>query len=158
MECYVKESISFCFLKLSFRLWLQVLKFSWPKGGDRVVNQFGTAWINNLLYIPFFISGRLKFVFQFICMSSMGIWGIGTFWVQKKHTRKISYIHKDFELCQRFRHNFLYQNVLIFPFYILLTRKIHTFSSKGIDKFWSGVSAQFGPKKSYKENHQSIIF
>ena len=39
---------------------------------------------------------------------------------QKNHTKKISSIHKDFELYQLFMHNFLHQNVLMFPLYILL--------------------------------------
>ena len=33
-------------------------------------------------------------------------------------------------------HKFLCQNFRIFPLYILVTRRIDTFLSKGIEKFW----------------------
>ena len=39
----------------------------------------------------------------------------------KNHKRKIGNNHKDFELYQLFMHNFLYQNVLIFPLYLFPT-------------------------------------
>ena len=39
----------------------------------------------------------------------------------KNHARKISDIHKNFELYQVFMYNFLCQTVLTFPFYILFT-------------------------------------
>ena len=50
----------------------------------------------------------------------------------KNHTRKISIIHKDFELYQASMYSFLYKNVWIFPLYILLIMRINTFCSKGI--------------------------
>ena len=56
----------------------------------------------------------------------------------KNHTRKVHNTHKDFELFQVFKRNFLCQNVRIFLLYILLTRRIDAFWSRGIDKFWSG--------------------
>ena len=43
--------------------------------------------------------------------------------------------------------NFLDQNVQIFPLYILLTRRINTFWSKGFDKFWSGNMGTFWAQK-----------
>ena len=57
---------------------------------------------------------------------------------QKNHTRKISNICKGFELYWIFMHNFLYQNVLIIPLYILLSSRIDTFWSEGsyIKVFW----------------------
>ena len=57
----------------------------------------------------------------------------------KNHTRKIDKIHKDFELYQVFKHNFLYKNVWIFPLYILLTSRINTFWSGGIKTFLSQI-------------------
>ena len=48
----------------------------------------------------------------------------------KSHTRKNGTIHKNFELYQVFKHNFLCQNVRIFP-YFLLMRRISTFWSRG---------------------------
>ena len=58
---------------------------------------------------------------------------IGTFWVQNI-TQNTGNSHKDIELFQVFIHDFLCQNVPIFLLYILLTRRIDTFCSEGIDK------------------------
>ena len=41
----------------------------------------------------------------------------------KNHTRKTDNIYKDFEKNEAFVHNFLYQNIPIFPLCILLTKK-----------------------------------
>ena len=50
--------------------------------------------------------------------------------------------------------NFLYQNVPIFPLYILLTRRIETFWSEGIDTFWSGGTGTAWHRKSQTKNPQ----
>ena len=64
-------------------------------------------------------------------------------------------INKYLELYRVFVHNFLCQNVQIFPFYILLTRRINTFWSKSIDKFWSGGIKTFWVQKLWKKNRQN---
>ena len=43
----------------------------------------------------------------------------------KNCTRKIDKIHKDFEQYQVFMHNFLYQNIWIFPLYIIYKKNQH---------------------------------
>ena len=45
----------------------------------------------------------------------------------KNQTRKNDKIHKEFELYQLFMYNFLFQTVLIFPIYILFTKRMETF-------------------------------
>ena len=67
-----------------------------------------------------------------------------------RESRKISNIPKDFDLYQVFMHNFLYQNVPILC--KLLTRRINTLWSKGINTFWH--------RKSKRKNQQysRIIF
>ena len=47
-------------------------------------------------------------------------------------------------------HDFLGQNVLIFPLLILLTRITDTFWSEGISTFWSGVIRNVCHRKSAK--------
>ena len=54
-------------------------------------------------------------------------------------------IYKAFELCQMSLHNFLCQNVLIFPLYILLARRIDTFWSEVVESLWSRVTGYFEP-------------
>ena len=54
---------------------------------------------------------------------------------QKKYTRKIDKIHKDLKLYQVFMHSFLCQTVLMFSVCILLTKRIDTFWSGGIETF-----------------------
>ena len=49
---------------------------------------------------------------------------------------------------------YLYQNVPIFPLYILSTRVIKTFWSKGIDKFLFGSNITVCAYKLYKKYHQ----
>ena len=71
-------------------------------------------------------------------------------------TRKISNIHKDFEIYQVFMHNFLSQYVLIFWWYILLTMRIDTFWSESIKIFWPGDIATVWHRKS--SNEKSVIF
>lgn len=61
---------------------------------------------------------------------------------------------KIFERYQVFVHNFPFQNFSIFPLYIILIRRIATFSRNGIDKFWSRGICTVWTQKSYKENHQ----
>ena len=61
----------------------------------------------------------------------------------KNHTSKVSIFHNGFEPHQVSRHNFLYKNALIFPLYILLTRRINTLWSKGINTFWYRKSVLF---------------
>ena len=58
------------------------------------------------------------------------------------------------EILNVFMHNFLCQNVLIFPLYILLSRKIDTFWPKAIDKFWSGSISTVLAQKSHTKNQQ----
>ena len=53
-------------------------------------------------------------------------------------------------------HNLLDQNVWIFTVYILLTRRIKTFWSKGIDKFCSGGIKTFWAQKISQK--KSTIF
>ena len=60
------------------------------------------------------------------------IWGYQNILAQKSHTRKIDIINEDFELYNILNHNVLWQNVGIFPLYILLTRT-DIFWSTGID-------------------------
>ena len=56
---------------------------------------------------------------QFILIiSSMRLEYTGLVWTKKSH-KKLSNIHKDFEIYQVFMHNFLRQVVPIFPLYIL---------------------------------------
>ena len=79
------------------------------------------------------------------------IWKYQNILGPKNHTRKISKIDKGFELCQVFMHNLLYQNIRIFALYILLTRRINTFWSKAIDRFWSGDIKTFCVQKITEE-------
>ena len=72
------------------------------------------------------------------------------------HTRKSDKIHKDFELYQAFMHNFLSQNISIFPIYILLTRRINTFRSKGTDKVWREYRDILGPR-NHTQNSKVFI-
>ena len=75
------------------------------------------------------------------------------------HTRKSDKIHKDFELYQAFMHNFLSQNVSIFPIYILLTRRINTFRSKGTDKVWGSIETFWAQEIIHKiQKFSYIIF
>ena len=53
----------------------------------------------------------------------------------KNRSKKISKIHKDFELYQLYMHNFLCQNVSILPLYKLLTKKMDTVWPDGINIF-----------------------
>ena len=76
--------------------------------------------------------------------------GIGTVLAQKLIQEKSA---KFTEILNVFMHNFLCQNVLIFP-YILLTRKIDRFWSKAIDKFWSGSISTVLAQKSHTKNQQ----
>ena len=48
-------------------------------------------------------------------------------------------------------YNFLCQVVLIFPLYILLTRRINTFLSEAIDTFWAGATRTVWHIKSQTE-------
>ena len=73
---------------------------------------------------------------------------------KKNHKRKIYTIYKGFELCQVFMHNFLYQNVPIFPIYLLLTKRIDTLWSKGINTFWSGGIGTVWYGKSQTKSQQ----
>ena len=66
------------------------------------------------------------------------IWEYQNILGPQNHTREIDKIHKDWELYQVFMHKFLFQNVQVLPLHILITRRISTFKSQGIDKFWSG--------------------
>ena len=75
----------------------------------------------------------------------------------KNHTRKTDKIHTNFELCQVFAHNFLCQKVWLFRLYILLTKIIDTFWSKGIEKFWFGGMETFWAKKSHIKNIDKIL-
>ena len=54
-------------------------------------------------------------------------WGYLDFLGPKNQTRKINEVHKAFELYQVFICNFLWQTVLIFPIYILFTKRIENF-------------------------------
>ena len=66
------------------------------------------------------------------CIKKFWSGSIGTVWLQKSHKRKISKIHKGFELYIVFMHIFHYQNVSIFLLYAFFTRRIDTFWSEGI--------------------------
>ena len=66
------------------------------------------------------------------------------------HTRKIL---PDFNLYQVFMYNFLDQNALILPNYVLFTRRMNTFWSRVLKNFGLGVLRYFGSnKKSHKKN------
>ena len=52
----------------------------------------------------------------------------------KNHARKFEKIHKDIWTISSLMYNFLWQNVQIFPNYILLTRRINKFWNQ---KFWT---------------------
>ena len=52
--------------------------------------------------------------------------------------------------------NFLCQNVLIIPLWILLTRRSNTFWSMGIKKFWSGSTSTVWTQKVIQKT--SVIF
>ena len=81
--------------------------------------------------------------------------------------RFVKFLH--FTLCRRniteitygfnkryfvFMHNFLCQNVLIFPLYIFLTKIIDTFWSEGIGRFWPGGIEKVWHRKSKTKNQQ----
>lgn len=70
--------------------------------------------------------------------SSIYVGGISKVWTQKNHRIKIDNIYSNFEPYQVFIHNFLSQTVFIFSTYILLRRRIDTFWSERIGKFWPG--------------------
>ena len=53
-------------------------------------------------------------------------------------------------------HGFWCQNILIIPLYILLTKTINTFWSKGIIKFWFGGISTFWVHKITQE--ESSLF
>ena len=60
---------------------------------------------------------------------------------------------KDFNLYQVFMYNFLDQNALILPNYVLFTRRMNTFWSRVLKNFGLGVLRYFGSnKKSHKKN------
>ena len=80
------------------------------------------------------------------------IWRHRNILVLNNHARKIGKIHKEFELCQVFMHNCLCQNILIFPLYLYLTKRIDKLWSKGLTNFGLEVSNYFGPKISQKKN------
>ena len=126
ISSHVKLSIVVTKKKFSFHMWNSRHLIS--------INHF--AWISVVLV-------------EYWCSLSFG--GIGKVWIQKNHTRKISN-HKGFELYQVFMHDFLYQNILIFPLYILLTRCIGTIWYKNIDTFWSGGINTVWTQKSHKKN------
>ena len=63
--------------------------------------------------------------------------------VTKNSTRKKCNIDNDFELYQSFIHSFLRKNVLIFPLYILLLRRIDTCWFEYMVKFWSRSTETF---------------
>ena len=77
-----------------------------------------------------------------------------------RESRKISNIPKDFDLYQVFMHNFLYQNVPILC--KLLTRRINTLWSKGINTFWHRKSKRKNQQYSQNllnyTNYSRIIF
>ena len=62
-------------------------------------------------------------------------WGYQDSLGPKNQTRKIHNIHKDLELCRDLMHNVLCQSVSILPLWILLTIRIDTFWTEGIDSF-----------------------
>ena len=70
-------------------------------------------------------------------LSSIQIAGIRTFFPKKIRQEKLKKFIKVFELYQIFLHNFLCQNVQIFPNYILLARKINNFWSGSISNIHS---------------------
>ena len=78
--------------------------------------------------------------------------GVSGYFGPKNITRLISYIQKDFELYQVLLHNFLCQNVLILPLYILLTRRITTFSPEGINTYLCWGIWKVWHRKSQTEN------
>ena len=80
-------------------------------------------------------------------------WGYQDSLGTKIHATKISNIYKYFELYQVFMHNFLSQNILIFP--LLLIRRIDTFWFKSIDKCWPGDSRTFWHTKLHMKNRKS---
>ena len=57
---------------------------------------------------------------------------------------------------QVFMHNFACQNVLTFPLYILLTKRITTLWSESIDTFWSGATETIWHRKSQKDSNIHI--
>ena len=73
------------------------------------------------------------------------IWGYRNILGPKSHAIEIDNIYEDFELYQAFMHNFLCQNIRIFPLYILYTLCI-------LVKLTNFVSKHFGLKSSYKKN------
>ena len=79
-------------------------------------------------------------------MSSLYVWGEGGILSLKYHTRKMSNIHKDSELYQLFMHNFLYQNIPMFPLYILLILEEST-------HFALKVVGQFGIKNEKRKTN-----
>ena len=69
----------------------------------------------------------------------------------KKVTQEyLQYSKRFFELYQVFINNFLYQTLLIFPLYILLTRNCSYF---GLE-----VSTQFWTRKLHKKNWQVFMY
>ena len=62
------------------------------------------------------------------------IWDYRNILGSKTNTRKVDKIKKGFELYQVFTYKFLYKNIWIFPLYILLTKRINTFSSRVTEK------------------------
>ena len=95
--------------------------------------------INNLFYtIPMHRLVNFMLCIFYICIMYYG--GIRAAWATID-ARKASNNYKDFELYKVFMHNFLSQNVLMFP--LLLTRRIDRFWFESIDKFWSEVTRTF---------------
>lgn len=95
--------------------------------------------INNLFYtLPMHRLVNFVLCIFYICiMYYGGIRAAGA----TIDARKTSNNYKDFELCKVFMHNFLSQNVVMFP--LLLTRRIDTFWFESIDKLWSEITRTF---------------